>query len=95
LGGASFLLGSCTILAQFDLQPYRVAYPFKLNPTWLLEDDFSVMVKEVWADPVFLVESDFQHQFLWKLKVLKTGLKFGLGVAAMKSTFDLRLWRRN
>jgi hypothetical protein len=76
MGGVSILLGSRACdFAQFDFQPFRVAYPFKLNLSWLAEEEFSVIVKEVWLDPAFLVETDFQHRFVWKLKVLKNRIK--------------------
>jgi hypothetical protein len=70
-----FFSDRASILAQFDLQPSRVSYPLKLNPAWLLEEYFSVMVKKVWADPSFLEDSDIQHHFVWKLKVLKKQIK--------------------
>jgi hypothetical protein len=41
----------------------------------MAEDEFSTIVKEVWLDTGFLVESDFQHRFVWKLKVLKAWIK--------------------
>jgi hypothetical protein len=41
----------------------------------LAEEDFTSIVKEVWLDLGFLVETDFQHIFVWKLKVLKTRIK--------------------
>jgi hypothetical protein len=53
-----------------------VAYSFKLNPTWLVETNFDLILKEVWTDVVFLEESDIQHIIVWKLKTLKSGIKF-------------------
>jgi hypothetical protein len=63
------------VIAQFDFQHFPVAYPFKLNPSWMAEEEFTTIVKEVWLDTGFLVESDFQHRFVWKLKVLKSRIK--------------------
>jgi hypothetical protein len=63
------------MIAQFDLLQFLVAYPFKLNPSWMAEEEFSTIVKEVWKDTGFLVESDIQHRFVWKLKVLKARIK--------------------
>jgi hypothetical protein len=39
-----------------------VAYSFKLNPTWLAETDFDLILKEEWKDVVFLEELDIQHR---------------------------------
>jgi hypothetical protein len=63
------------VIAQFDFSQTRVAYPFKLNPTWLVEQDFSLIVKEVWGDSIFLEEVDIQLRFVWKLKTLKSRIK--------------------
>jgi hypothetical protein len=52
-----------------------VAYPFKLNPTWLVEQDFSLIVKDVWGNSTFLEEVDIQLRFVWKLKTLKARIK--------------------
>jgi hypothetical protein len=32
-----FVSDHAPVVAQFDLQPFPMAYPFKLNPTWLNE----------------------------------------------------------
>jgi hypothetical protein len=63
------------VIAQFDFNQVQVAYPFKLNPTWLAEKDFDLILKEVWKDVVFLEESDIQHRIVWKLKTLKSRIK--------------------
>ena len=53
-----------------------MAYPFKLNPTWLVEHDFALIVKEVRGDSTFLEEVDIQLRFVWKLKTLKSRIKY-------------------
>jgi hypothetical protein len=70
-----FISDHAPVIAQFEFQQFPLAYPFKLNPSWLAEEEFSAIVKEVWLDLGFLVESDFQHRFVWKLKVLKSRIK--------------------
>jgi hypothetical protein len=66
------------VVAQFDFHQLLVAYPFKLNPSWMTEVDFTTIVKEVWWDIGFLLEQDVQIRFVWKLKVLKARIKSGL-----------------
>jgi hypothetical protein len=61
--------------AQFDFSQTRVAYPFKLNPTWLAEQDFAQIVKDVWGDSILLEEVDIQLRLVWKLKTLKSRIK--------------------
>jgi hypothetical protein len=55
-----FISNHAPVIAQFDFQQFPLAYPFKLNLSWLAEEEFSVIVKEVWLDLGFLVKSDFQ-----------------------------------
>jgi hypothetical protein len=52
-----------------------VAYSFKLNPTWLAETDFDLILKEVWKDVVFLEESDIQCEKLCRLETLDEDIK--------------------
>jgi hypothetical protein len=40
-----------------------------------MEAEFIEIVKEVWMDQGFMVESDIQLRFVWKLKVLKNMTK--------------------
>jgi hypothetical protein len=70
-----FVSDHAPVVVQFDFQPFPMAYPFKLNPSWLNEVDFAPIVCEVWWDPGFLVETDVQIRFVWKLKVLKSRIK--------------------
>jgi hypothetical protein len=37
--------------------------------------DFVSIVSVVWRDPDFLVETDVQIRFVWKMKVLKAQIK--------------------
>jgi endonuclease/exonuclease/phosphatase family metal-dependent hydrolase len=41
-----FVSDHASVVVQFDYQPFPLAFPFKLNPTWLIEDDFESIVKE-------------------------------------------------
>jgi hypothetical protein len=70
-----FISDHAPVIAQFDFTQVHVAYPFKLNPTWLAEENFSLIVKDVWGDPTFLDELDIQHRIVWKLKTLKSRIK--------------------
>jgi hypothetical protein len=70
-----FVSDHAPVVAQFDFQQFLMAYPFKLNPSWLNEADFTPIVSDVWRDPDFLLESDVQIRFVWKLKVLKAQIK--------------------
>jgi hypothetical protein len=38
------------VILQFDNSPNITTYPFKLNPTWLGEEEFNLIVLEVWRD---------------------------------------------
>ena len=53
-----FVLDHAPVVVQFDFQPYPMAYPFKLNPSWLNEADSTPIVCDVWRDPSFLVETN-------------------------------------
>jgi len=70
-----FVSNHAPVLAQFDFQQILVAYPFKLNPSWLNELDFTPIVNEVWWDADFLLEPYVHIRFIWKLKVLKARIK--------------------
>jgi hypothetical protein len=70
-----FLSDHAPVLLQIENTSYPTAYPFKLNPTWLKENDFSQIVHEVWNDQQFLQESGVQRRLVWKLKCLKQRVK--------------------
>jgi len=70
-----FVSDHASVVVQFAYQPFLVAYPFKLNPTWLIEEDFEHIVKDVWNDPILLAEADVQYRFVLKLKTLKARIK--------------------
>jgi hypothetical protein len=82
------------VIAQFDFSQTRVAYPFKLNPTWLVEQDFALIVKEVWGDSTFLEEVDIQLRFVWKLKTLKSRIKDWARHIRWENSTSWKLWRR-
>jgi hypothetical protein len=65
---------SSTFLSDTSFPIYK-AYPFKLNPQWILEQDFVVMVQELWNDPKYLEEDGKQKRLIWKLKDLKDNTK--------------------
>jgi hypothetical protein len=70
-----FVFDHAPVAVHFDLHPYPIAFPFKLNPLWLAEVDFATIVSEVWQDPGFLEESDIQIRFVGKLRSLKVRIK--------------------
>jgi hypothetical protein len=65
------------VVAQFEFQHFPTSYPFKFNSSWLREVEFVNLVKEVWLDQGFLLESDIQLRFVWKLKELKNKKNHG------------------
>jgi hypothetical protein len=42
---------------------------------WLVENEFTLILKEVWQDGAFMEELDIQHRIVWKLKILKSRIK--------------------
>jgi len=40
-----------------------------------MEAEFIKIVKEVWMDQGFMVESVIQHRFVWKMKAIKNRTK--------------------
>jgi hypothetical protein len=77
------------ILVQFENLQFPTAYPFKLNSTWLVEEEFSTIVKEVWNDQGFNIESSIQQIFVWKLKVLKQRIKTWVKLQRKNKLFRL------
>jgi hypothetical protein len=43
-----FVSDHALVVVHFDLQPFLIDFPFKLNPSWLAEVDFATIVSEVW-----------------------------------------------
>jgi len=70
-----FISDHAPVIAQFDFSQSRVAYTFKLNLTWLVEQDFALIVRDVWGNSTFLEEVDIQLRFVWKFKTLKSRIK--------------------
>jgi hypothetical protein len=66
-----YLSDHAHVLLQLENNYHTTTYPFKLNPMWLREDDFTLIVQEVWNDQLFLQESGAQRRLVWKLKLLK------------------------
>jgi hypothetical protein len=57
------------------LPPLFKAYPFKLNPHWILDQSFSELVHKLWIDLKYLGEWGKQKRLVWKLKDLKVSTK--------------------
>jgi hypothetical protein len=70
-----FVSDHALVLLQIETSLVHKAHPFKLNSTWLQEESFSAIVKELWTDPLFHVESAPQLHLVWKLKLLKKRIK--------------------
>jgi hypothetical protein len=70
-----FVSDHAPVVVQFDIQPFPLAFPFKLKLTWLIEDEFESIVKEIWNDHVLSGKSYVQYMFMWKLKTLKSRIK--------------------
>jgi hypothetical protein len=70
-----FVSDHAPVVVQFDIQPFPLAFPFKLNPTWLIENEFESIIKEIWNDHVLSAKSYVQYRFVWKLKTLKALIK--------------------
>jgi hypothetical protein len=66
-----FISDHASILLQLDLPPVFKAFPFKFNPMWSQETDFSLLLQKVWRDPKYLTEEGKQNRLVWKLKDLK------------------------
>jgi hypothetical protein len=58
-----------------EVPPNFKAYPFKLNPQWLLDSEFDLMVQALWNEPKYLGEESKQKRLMWKLKDLKDKTK--------------------
>jgi hypothetical protein len=70
-----FISDHAPIIFQLDISPKYRPYPFKLNPLWLLEEDYKEIVYQVWKDPKFNSEVGCQRRLVWKLKELKRKTK--------------------
>jgi hypothetical protein len=66
-----FVSDHAPVVAQFDFQQFPVAYPFKLNPSWLNEADFTLIVNEVWWDSELSVETRCPDQVCLEIKIFK------------------------
>jgi hypothetical protein len=63
------------IIFQMDLVPVSKNYPFKFNPLWLMDVEFSSLVNKVWKDEKYLFGRGHQRRLVWKLKDLKKHTK--------------------
>jgi hypothetical protein len=48
-----FMSNHALVLLQLGVGVPVVTHPFKLNPVWLREESFAIMVREVWNDSQF------------------------------------------
>jgi hypothetical protein len=55
-----YLSDHAPVISQLENNLHSTTYPFKLNPLWFREEDFSNIVHEVWLDQQFLQESGVQ-----------------------------------
>jgi hypothetical protein len=55
------------ICIQLDFPKKFKAYPFKFNGNWVEDKDFVELVKNLWNDPRFFLESSPQKKIIWKL----------------------------
>jgi hypothetical protein len=85
-----FISDHALILLQLELPPLYKAYPFKLNPQWILEQGFIVMVQNLWNDPKYLGEDGKQKILVWKLKDLKACTKQWQKICNLKANSHLR-----
>jgi hypothetical protein len=70
-----FISDHAPIIFQMDLVAVNKNYPFKFNPLWLMDVEFSSLVNMVWKDEKYLTEEGFQRRLVWKLKDLKKQTK--------------------
>ena len=59
------------ILLQLDILTTHLSFHFKMNPFWIQDLSFEILVKQVWNDPKYLGETGKQHRLIWNLKDLK------------------------
>jgi hypothetical protein len=70
-----FISDHVPIVFQMDIVPVNKIYPFKFNPSWLLDVDFKSLVYLVWKDNKYLSEEGSQRRLVWKLRDLKQQTK--------------------
>jgi hypothetical protein len=70
-----FISDHAHIVLQLDISSKYRPYPFKLNPLWLVEEDYKKIVYQVWRDPKFNSEGGCQSRLIWNLKELKRNTK--------------------
>jgi hypothetical protein len=68
-----FISDYTPILLQLEFPPLYNAYHFKLNPQWILDQGFIVMVQNLWIDPKYLGQDG--KILVCKIKDLKASLK--------------------
>jgi len=70
-GEYPFVSDHAPVIIQLEISPIFKAYPFKFNSQWLVDQDFTGLVHNLWKEPKFLIESGKQKRMVWKLKELK------------------------
>ena len=66
-----FVSDHAPVIIQLEISPIFKEYPFKFNSQWLVDQDFTGLVHNLWKEPKFLIESGKQKRMVWKLKELK------------------------
>jgi len=57
-----FISDHALIIIQLEMAPVYRSYPFKLNPLWVLEADYTDLVYNVWKDPKYNSEAGYQRR---------------------------------
>jgi hypothetical protein len=70
-----YLSDHAPVFLQLGVGIPTVAYPFKLNPVWLREESFAIMVREVWNDSQLQQVIGAQRRLVGKLSLLKNRVK--------------------
>jgi hypothetical protein len=70
-----YLTDHSLVFLQLGVGIPAVAHPFKLNPSWLREESFSIMVWEVWNESHFQQFDGSQRRIVKKLTLLKNRVK--------------------
>jgi hypothetical protein len=79
-----FISDHAPIVLQLDYGYNLVAYPFKFNPSFLLEDSFCDLVQNYWGTQQDVVGDGAQHRLSTKLFGLKAEVKKWLATKKKK-----------
>jgi hypothetical protein len=85
----SFVSHHTPIVLELDCVQQQRHYPFKLNPSWIGEEEFTRLVTEIWQYSNFFQEIGRQCRLVWKLKCLKSEIKKWIRIHKTLSTQKL------